>query len=40
MSGNDATGTEPTVRMLYCRCAFAQVVPADVKGAVLEGLAG
>jgi len=30
--------TEP-VRMLYCRCAFAQVVPADVKGAVLDGLA-
>ena len=40
MSGDVATETEPAVRMLYCRCAFAQVVPADVKGAVLEGLAG
>lgn len=26
-------------RMLYCRCAYAQVVPADVKNAVLNGLA-
>jgi len=26
-------------RILYCRCAYAQVVPADVKNAVLEGLA-
>jgi hypothetical protein len=39
MSGDDATGTEPAVRMLYCRCAFAQVIPADVKAEVLEGLA-
>lgn len=31
--GNDS------VRMLYCRCAFAQVVPADVKAEVLAGLA-
>lgn len=29
----------PDVRMLYCRCAFAQVVPEDVKRGVLEGLA-
>jgi hypothetical protein len=40
MTGNDAKPAEPAVRMLYCRCAFAQVVPVDVKGAVLEGLAG
>lgn len=26
-------------RILYCRCAYAQVVPADVKHAVLDGLA-
>jgi hypothetical protein len=26
-------------RLLYCHCAFAQVVPADVKTQVLEGLA-
>ena len=26
-------------RILYCRCAYAQVVPADVKAAVLDGLA-
>ncbi|MDA1039111.1 MAG: hypothetical protein O3A37_02305 [Planctomycetota bacterium] len=26
-------------RILYCRCAYAQVVPAEVKAAVLEGLA-
>jgi hypothetical protein len=26
-------------RILYCRCAYAQVVPADVKDAVLEQLA-
>lgn len=25
-------------RILYCRCAYAQVVPADVKDAVLEQL--
>lgn len=27
------------VRILYCRCAYAQVVPAEVKDAVLDGLA-
>lgn len=26
-------------RILYCRCAYAQVVPAEVKDAVLAGLA-
>jgi hypothetical protein len=25
-------------RILYCHCAFARVVPADVKGGVLDGL--
>ncbi len=38
-AGNPTTSNPPAVRMLYCRCAFAQVVPADVKGAVLDGLA-
>jgi hypothetical protein len=33
MPADDAT------RILYCRCAYAQVVPAAVKDAVLEGLA-
>ena len=27
------------VRILYCRCAYAQVVPPAVKDAVLDGLA-
>jgi hypothetical protein len=31
--------TTPTPRILYCHCAFAKVVPADVKTAVLTGLA-
>ncbi len=26
-------------RILYCHCAYAKVVPAEVKQAVLEGLA-
>lgn len=34
------TSTAGPIRILYCRCAYAQVVPADVKQAVLEGLAG
>jgi hypothetical protein len=29
----------PTPRLLYCRCAYAQVVPDAVKDAVLAGLA-
>ncbi|MCG8600934.1 MAG: hypothetical protein MI807_12385 [Verrucomicrobiales bacterium] len=28
----------PSTKILYCRCAFAQVVPADVKNEVLERL--
>jgi hypothetical protein len=31
------TAAGPT--LLYCRCAYAQVVPSTVKGEVLEGLA-
>ena len=30
---------ENSVRILYCRCAYAQVVPVAVKDAVLAGLA-
>jgi len=30
---------DDTTRILYCRCAYAQVVPVAVKDAVLEGLA-
>lgn len=28
----------PKPRLLYCRCAYAQVIPAEVKDAVLTGL--
>jgi hypothetical protein len=28
----------PAPRILYCHCAYAKVVPADVKAAVLNGL--
>src|ERR671915_2221216 len=28
----------PSSRVLYCHCAFAQVVPVETKTAVLEGL--
>ena len=28
----------PARRILYCHCAFAKVVPTEVKTAVLEGL--
>jgi len=31
-----AASTEP--RILYCRCAYAQVVPEDVKHEVLSGI--
>jgi hypothetical protein len=31
--------TPPSGRILYCHCAYAQVVPADVKSQVLDGLA-
>lgn len=30
---------EGSPRILYCRCAYAQVVPQEVKDGVLEGLA-
>jgi hypothetical protein len=40
MSEPSAAGAPlDAVRILYCRCAFAQVVPQGVKDAVLEGLA-
>jgi hypothetical protein len=32
-------GRADGVRILYCRCAYAQVVPPAVKDAVLDGLA-
>ena len=38
-SGEAAAATAGNPGILYCRCAFAQVVPADVKDAVLAGLA-
>lgn len=31
--------TTPAARILYCHCAYAKVVPAEVKAAVLNGLA-
>jgi hypothetical protein len=34
-----ARPTDDATRIVYCRCAYAQVVPAAVKDAVLEGLA-
>jgi hypothetical protein len=34
---NDPSASTP--RLLYCRCAYAQVVPGAVKDAVLDGLA-
>jgi hypothetical protein len=40
---SDAPSAAPVpaaaMRILYCRCAYAQVVPAEVKDAVLAGLA-
>jgi hypothetical protein len=38
-AGTTALPAEDATRILYCRCAYAQVVPAAVKDAVLEGLA-
>ncbi|MFM7107872.1 MAG: hypothetical protein ACKOZU_04630 [Planctomycetaceae bacterium] len=35
---SDSPAAAPA-RILYCRCAYAQVVPAEVKDAVLAGLA-
>ena len=40
--GQDGTAAMPAddaTRILYCRCAYAQVVPSAVKDAVLAGLA-
>ena len=31
--------SQQSPRILYCRCAYSRVVPADVKNAVLEKLA-
>jgi hypothetical protein len=41
MTGVDPTSQPPGdgVRILYCRCAYAQVVPVEVKDAVLDGIA-
>jgi hypothetical protein len=30
--------SDPAPRILYCHCAYAKVVPQDVKTAVLDGL--
>ena len=38
-NGSPVTPADDTVRILYCRCAYAQVVPPAVKDAVLAGLA-
>jgi hypothetical protein len=35
----DRPKSAAAARILYCRCAYAQVVPAAVKDAVLAGLA-
>jgi hypothetical protein len=32
------SGAPAPTRILYCRCAYAQVVPVEVKDAVLDGL--
>jgi hypothetical protein len=39
-SSSSSSAAVPTAasRLIYCRCAFAQVVPQDVKDAVLDGL--
>ena len=38
MPSTDVLMSMASPRILYCHCAFAQVVPADVKARVLEGL--
>ena len=38
-NGTAARPADDATRILYCRCAYAQVVPVAVKDAVLEGLA-
>ena len=35
----DSTTPDSTKKILYCHCAYARVVPAATKGAVLDGLA-
>jgi hypothetical protein len=37
--GAASSQADDATRILYCRCAYAQVVPVAVKDAVLEGLA-
>jgi hypothetical protein len=37
--GAASSQADDATRILYCRCAYSQVVPAAVKDAVLEGLA-
>ncbi len=37
--GTASSQADDATRILYCRCAYAQVVPTAVKDAVLEGLA-
>lgn len=39
VSTDQASIGGPTPRILYCRCAYAQVVPPEVKQEVLAGLA-
>lgn len=38
-STDQASSAGSTPRILYCRCAYAQVVPPEVKQEVLAGLA-
>lgn len=38
-NGNGMSSTATPIRILYCHCAFARVVPGDVKAAVLDRLA-
>ena len=38
-NGSPVTPADDAIRILYCRCAYAQVVPPAVKDAVLAGLA-
>jgi len=37
-TSNDASGDKPEPRIVYCHCAFAKVVPAEVKTEVLAEL--
>lgn len=40
MSDSDASTSRTPPRILYCRCAYAKVVPAQTKDAVLAKLCG